>query len=316
MKLRKPTLRPIRRLLAMVLLLVATDRAPAATVYQDLQEFLTANPGLSLLNFEGIAPPGDSITLPQPQQGITFAGGMNFGSMNPNLVSVADSSPSDVAFVNSNRGWAMRISLGRMYATVGLRVRVFDGGNRQATVSAYNNGVLVAERTLATATDFSTFIGFNESTGIDRVDILAAQDQGNNVLIDDLRFGAPVVNTADVPVPFEWKPVGNAGNPSDNTGFGSVGYNYRIAKYPVTNGQWVEFLNTVAATDPHGLYSEEMDNTPRGGITRSGSSGSYRYAPVEFMANKPVFYVNFYDALRYINWLHNGRGNGSTETGA
>jgi hypothetical protein len=33
-------------------------------------------------------------------------------------------------------------------------------------------------------------------------------------------------------------------------------------------------------------------------------------------ADKAVMYVSFYDSLRFANWLHNGQGNGDTETGA
>jgi formylglycine-generating enzyme required for sulfatase activity len=34
------------------------------------------------------------------------------------------------------------------------------------------------------------------------------------------------------------------------------------------------------------------------------------------MGNKPVNFVSWYDAIRFANWLHNGQGNGDTETGA
>jgi formylglycine-generating enzyme required for sulfatase activity len=34
------------------------------------------------------------------------------------------------------------------------------------------------------------------------------------------------------------------------------------------------------------------------------------------MGDKPVNYVSWYDAARFTNWLHNGQGIGSTETGA
>ncbi len=58
-----------------------------------------------------------------------------------------------------------------------------------------------------------------------------------------------------------------------------------------------------------------------GGITRSGSSGSYTYATVSGRANNPVNFVSFWDATRFANWLHNGQptgaqDNSTTEDGA
>jgi hypothetical protein len=53
-----------------------------------------------------------------------------------------------------------------------------------------------------------------------------------------------------------------------------------------------------------------------GGITRSGSDGSYTYTAKAGFENKPVTYVSFWDALRFANWLNNGQGGGDTETGA
>lgn len=109
--------------------------------------------------------------------------------------------------------------------------------------------------------------------------------------------------------------IGNAGNAADTTGFGSVGYAYRIGATEVTNAQYAAFLNAKAANDVNGLYNTEMAGS-FGGITRSGSDGSYTYAPVAGRANNPVNYVSFWDAARFVNWLHNGQGNGDTENGA
>jgi hypothetical protein len=65
-----------------------------------------------------------------------------------------------------------------------------------------------------------------------------------------------------------------------------------------------------------------------GGIVRSGEPGSYTYAVKPAVpdvgpggtsyayGNKPVNYISFYDALRFANWMHNGQGSGTTETGA
>jgi len=59
-----------------------------------------------------------------------------------------------------------------------------------------------------------------------------------------------------------------------------------------------------------------MGSNARGGITRSGVSGSFTYAPKTNMADKPVNFVSWYDSIRFANWLNNGQGTGDTETGA
>ena len=114
-------------------------------------------------------------------------------------------------------------------------------------------------------------------------------------------------------------PVGNPGNHADALTYylyGGVSYDYRIATTEVTNAQYAEFLSAKAVSDPLDLYNTKMGSNACGGITRSGSDGSYTYAPKTDMGNKPVNYVSWYDAIRFANWLHNGQGAGDTETGA
>jgi len=82
----------------------------------------------------------------------------------------------------------------------------------------------------------------------------------------------------------------------------------------VTNAQYAEFLNAVAATDTNNLYNTSMAGN-FGGITRSGSSGSYTYAVNAGRANNPVTYVSWYDAARFSNWMTNGQTSGGTESG-
>ena len=60
-------------------------------------------------------------------------------------------------------------------------------------------------------------------------------------------------------VDIQWTLVGNAGNPADTlvmsdgtSGYGSVGYVYRMGAFEVTNSQYAEFLN---AKDPSGANS-------------------------------------------------------------
>jgi sulfatase modifying factor 1 len=108
--------------------------------------------------------------------------------------------------------------------------------------------------------------------------------------------------------------VGDVGNAADATGYGAVNYQYSIGKYEVTNAQYAAFLNAKAATDAYGLYNPNMAGSS-GGITRSGSSGSYAYSTVSGRENWAVNYVSFWDAARFSNWLQNGQGNGDTETG-
>jgi len=120
-----------------------------------------------------------------------------------------------------------------------------------------------------------------------------------------------------------WVAVSDPGNACDAQSqgcFGSVGAVYRIAQTEVTNTQYAAFLNAVAAADPHGLYNERMASSA-GGIERSGKPGSFRYRAVPARADMPVGYVSFHDALRFANWLHNGRperpqGESTTEDGA
>ena len=124
-----------------------------------------------------------------------------------------------------------------------------------------------------------------------------------------------VTASAASAVTIDWVSVGGAGNAADDTGFGAVAYTYKISKYEVTNAQYAEFLNAKVAADPLGLYNTSM-GSGLGGITRSGSSGSYTYSVIVGREDLPVTYVSFYDSLRFANWLHNGQGAGDTEAGA
>jgi formylglycine-generating enzyme required for sulfatase activity len=138
-------------------------------------------------------------------------------------------------------------------------------------------------------------------------------------------------------VSFEWVTVGDPGNPNDPligvpTGGivppptrGSVPYVYSISKYETTIGQYTAFLNAVAKSDPHGLYDPNLDKLDDiRGVSRSGTDGNYvyyvkndsSYSSGGTSANLPITYVSLLEAARFVNWLHNGQGNGSTETGA
>lgn len=131
----------------------------------------------------------------------------------------------------------------------------------------------------------------------------------------------------DIPqVEMDWATVGNINNPDDPAdgdyftsgvqNHGAVGYVYKIGKYEVTIGQYATFLNQVAKSDPYGLWNAAMASELKiAGIGRSGSDGNYLYSMIG-TPNRPVTYVSWFDAARFANWMHNGQGSGSTETGA
>ncbi len=127
--------------------------------------------------------------------------------------------------------------------------------------------------------------------------------------------------------------IGNPGNVGELSGAGAGGYGpdrvcgavdyvYKIGKYEVTAGQYVEFLNAVAVTDTYDLYNTNMWSSSYGcKIERSGSPGSYTYNVALDYADRPVNYVSWGDAARFSNWLHNGQpagpqGPGTTEDGS
>lgn len=110
-------------------------------------------------------------------------------------------------------------------------------------------------------------------------------------------------------------PVGDPGNAADGTGFGAVSYKYNIGKCEVSNAEYCEFLNAAAKKDTFDLYNYDMSGE-YGGITQSGSWGNYTYSVKENCGDRPVNFVSWYDALRYCNWLTNGKGTNSTETGS
>lgn len=120
----------------------------------------------------------------------------------------------------------------------------------------------------------------------------------------------------------EMVPVRDAGNAADvrvgagSEGFGAVDYDFYLSRFPVTNRQYAEFLNAVAADDPNKLWVSSMGSQESGGIGRTGEPGSYHYFILPSgngmnigsdMSERPIGYVSFYSAARYTNWLMNGK---------
>ena len=140
---------------------------------------------------------------------------------------------------------------------------------------------------------------------------------------------------ATAQVTFDWATVGNPGNapdtltmtkgavPDNTTGYGSVGYTYQISKYDVTNAQYVQFLN---AADPSGsnttkIYDARMSAANlglayTGGINfnAAATSGS-KYSVKTGQESFPATWIRWDSGGRMVNWLANGQGSGSTESG-
>ena len=131
--------------------------------------------------------------------------------------------------------------------------------------------------------------------------------------------GISFVSQAIAEVSISWTSIGNIGNAADpSTGYGAVNHAYNIGTYEVTNAQYVEFLNTKGASNSNGIFNSVMGTTGIYGsnITQSGSNGSYTYSVGSAYANMPVVGVCWFDAARFCNWLGNGQGSASMETGA
>ncbi|MFZ4681418.1 MAG: formylglycine-generating enzyme family protein [Terrimicrobiaceae bacterium] len=125
-------------------------------------------------------------------------------------------------------------------------------------------------------------------------------------------------------VNFDWATVGDTGNAADPLnsgslpGIGSVATVYNIATTEVNLIQYTEFLNAVDPNglNPNSLYNGSMAtelNIAGISFTSVAAAGS-KYAVIG-SGLRPVTYVSWNDSARFVNWLHNGQGSGSTESG-
>jgi formylglycine-generating enzyme required for sulfatase activity len=114
--------------------------------------------------------------------------------------------------------------------------------------------------------------------------------------------------------------VKNPGNDKDPvTQLGWVSYGYKIMEKEFTNNEYISFLNDIdpsgLSSNPDyfsnlsisGLYKTDMADGYRGGIVLDNSAGEgTKYSAKDNMGDKPVNFVNWFDAARVCNWLHNG----------
>ncbi len=119
--------------------------------------------------------------------------------------------------------------------------------------------------------------------------------------------------------------LNNASDPADGDAetagiqnFGSVPYGYNIGTNDVTVSQYVAFLNAKDATSnwPRAVqHQHERRHVWRRHLHRRGHANGSKYSAKAGRENHPVNNVNWFEAVRFANWLHNGQGNGDTESG-
>ena len=134
-----------------------------------------------------------------------------------------------------------------------------------------------------------------------------------------LAFVAATLSASAFGVTINYQTIGNAGNAKNSvTNRGSVATEFRMQKNEVTNAQYAEFLNSQGKSNINGIYNSLMgSDSANGGISQSGSTGSFTYSVKSNMASRPVNYVHWFSAARFTNWLHNGQlTSATTETGA
>ena len=114
--------------------------------------------------------------------------------------------------------------------------------------------------------------------------------------------------------------IDNEYNNASSTSYGSVAYKYRIGKSSVTNEQYCAFLNAIASiNDRFNLYVADMTNY--GDLTRYVVGGRYFYNFRNNTKQRPITNINWFNAARFCNWMHNDQPVGlqsdrSTEKGS
>lgn len=150
----------------------------------------------------------------------------------------------------------------------------------------------------------------------------------SNAYILGLALAASLGLPASGSVVIDWVTIGDSGNAVQSAanrthpigpgsdGYGAVADTYRMSRNETTISQYASFLNAVATTDPYNLYNTGMASQEfSAGINRNGSPGSFSYSVIG-SGDRPISLVSWFDAARFANWLHNGQGSGSTESGA
>ena len=225
---------------------------------------------------------------------------------------------SDVAVPEGNSGTTAAVFEVRLTKSPSKTVTVrYATANDSATTA--NNDYVATTGTLSflpgeMVKTVSVPVVGNTASEPDKTFTLKLSEPKNAPIVKGVGTGFILNDDGDVGDDTLVKPetvlVGDAGNPADSTTkLGAVAYTYKIGKTEQTVGDYVKFLNAVAKTDPYRLFDPIM------AITRTGSPGAYQYAP-KSSPNLPIEGVTWMNVVRFANWMNNGQGTASTETGA
>lgn len=131
-------------------------------------------------------------------------------------------------------------------------------------------------------------------------------------------FAAASIASSVLGVTIDMRQINNAGNANSSAGMGGVPYVYQIGTTEVTNSQYAAFLNAVGRSNTNNIYNANMGSNALGGITQSGTTGSFQYSVKPGFEARPVTFVSWWSAARFANWLHNGATTNvaSMETGS
>ncbi len=130
--------------------------------------------------------------------------------------------------------------------------------------------------------------------------------------------GSPCVAEITTEYGIDFVNVGDAGNapwigsaPSGSlllSERGSVGYEYRIAKFEMTTSLWMEFVNTYSVTGASwSNFAEPVVWAATPDPSYAGPGRRWVLDGQAQSADLPIFGITWRDAARYANWLHNDK---------
>ena len=113
----------------------------------------------------------------------------------------------------------------------------------------------------------------------------------------------------------DWVSFGYGGNPASRDpwgglvdGRGSVAYEYRMGRYEITTGQWMEFVNTFSTqSDDMALFGEPFTWGATIDWSYDGPGFLWKLSNgIEHAEMVPVHGISWRLAAMYANWRHNG----------